>query len=365
MPLSELLVWIQTNNRSGLITINRDGSEWELVVDGRHVIGYTGPELRDNLGHIVVTSGMLTEEDLRVAYQHRREHGGTLQGAFLSQGMLTRGQLEECLRELATEAIYDLFIDLPGEFVFGPRIETGIDLDIDDEERLPLHLDVNFLLMEGARRQDEWNHIRHRFPRDDIQVEVDYDTLPPIEQLGVRERRVLASLSAGQSVSDICLEMRQPIPSVLRLIAQFAEKGGLKVLPPRQEGQTSGIRVEKIMEQSVVMLEAEQFDEAIALLEVAIRMSPTDESIRLALRDAIQAQLEDLYRSLPPVRMPVLVAEEERLRGLRLRPEERFLVQRLAAKMDIGSLVMVSSMGERDTLKTLRKLLHSGLIELR
>jgi hypothetical protein len=32
--------------------------------------------------------------------------------------------------------------------------------------------------------------------------------------------------------------------------------------------------------------------------------------------------------------------------------------------MDIGALVMVSSMSERDTLKTLRKLLHSGTIEL-
>jgi hypothetical protein len=33
--------------------------------------------------------------------------------------------------------------------------------------------------------------------------------------------------------------------------------------------------------------------------------------------------------------------------------------------MDIGNLIMVSSLNVRDTLKTLRKLLHSGIIELR
>jgi hypothetical protein len=33
--------------------------------------------------------------------------------------------------------------------------------------------------------------------------------------------------------------------------------------------------------------------------------------------------------------------------------------------MDVGSLIMVSSMSERETLKTLRRLLHGGIIELR
>ena len=90
------------------------------------------------------------------------------------------------------------------------------------------------------------------------------------------------------------------------------------------------------------ILDAQQFDEAMALLEVAVRMRPTDTQIRTALRDTIREQVEELYRMLPPVRVPTVVANEDRLRRLRLRPEERFLMNRLEAQMDVGSLIMIS-----------------------
>ncbi len=56
MPLSDLLSWVKTTARSGSLVIKRDGGEWELTLEGGQVTGYYGPELRDNLGHIVATS---------------------------------------------------------------------------------------------------------------------------------------------------------------------------------------------------------------------------------------------------------------------------------------------------------------------
>src|SRR5437667_12213338 len=100
MPLADLLTWIQTSRRTGLVTVMRDGNEWELTVEGGTVTAYSGPELRDNLGLVIVTSGMLTEEDLRPAYQLQRERGVSLHSAILAKGLLTREQLRECLTEL-------------------------------------------------------------------------------------------------------------------------------------------------------------------------------------------------------------------------------------------------------------------------
>ena len=110
MPLADLLQWVKTTHRGGTLYVQRDGHEWELTVEGGRVTAYDGPELRDYLGQIVVTSGMLTEEDLRVAYQYQRRQGGSLQNALLARGMLTHEQLQECLSELARDSIYDLFI---------------------------------------------------------------------------------------------------------------------------------------------------------------------------------------------------------------------------------------------------------------
>jgi hypothetical protein len=367
LPLSDLLQWVKTTARSGVLTVSRDGNEWELVLEGGIVKGYSGPELRDNLGHIVVTSGLLTEEDLRGALQHQRRQGGTLQHAMLARGLISPEPLQECLRELAIESIYDLFIDLPGEFVFSEQIPKGLDLGLEDHDRLPLELDVNHLLMEGARRQDEWSHVRQRFPRDDVRIRIIDDHLPPFESLGVRERRILASLSAGQSVSDICLELRAPILSVLRTLVSFEERGAIEFLPdePFAHASSPGGRLEQLMQQAEVLRQARQFDEAASLLEVVVRMRPDAERARAALKETLEEQIRDLYAALPPLKVPCLVADEGRLSRLRLRPEERFLLNRLSAQMDIGSLIMVSSLNERETLKTLKKLLHSGIIELR
>jgi len=368
MPLCDLLSWVKSMSRSGLVTLSRDGNEWELLVEGGLVTGYSGPELRENLGHIVVTSRLLTEEELRGAYQHQRQNGGSLQRAILDKGLLAPQVLQACLRELACEAIYDLFIDLPGEFVFSELIPAGLDLGLDDAvDRLPLQLDVNHLLMEGARRQDEWSSIRQRFPHDDVCVRIIDEKLPPLEKLGVRERRILASLSAGQSISDLCLELRAPILSVLRSLVAFEEQGAVEFVHSQAPEGTEGAkgRVEQLVRQAEVLRQARQFDEAASLLEVAVRMRPDADKPRLALKETVEEQLKDLYTALPPLKVPVLIADEQRIRGLKLRPEERFLLNRLSAHMDVGSLIMVSSMNERDTLKWLKKLLHSGIVELR
>lgn len=366
MPLADLLQWLKNTARSGVLTVSRDGNEWELLVEDGMVTGYSGPELRDNLGQIVVTSGLLTEEDLRTALQHQRAHGGTLQRAILARRLLAPEPLQQCLRELAIESIYDLFIDLPGEFVFSEQIPKGLDLGLEDHDRLPLELDVNHLLMEGARRQDEWSQVRERFPRDDVRIRIVDEQLPPLETLGVRDRRILASLSAGQSVSDICLELRAPVLSVLRTLVGFEQMGAVQFLaedPSHSEPHAS--RLDQLIEQAAVLRQARQFDEAASLLEVVVRMRPDAERARVALREIFEDQIRDLYAALPPLKVPVLVADEHRVGRLRLRPEERFLLNRLSAQMDVGSLIMVSSLNERETLKTLKKLLHSGIIELR
>ncbi|MCK5690696.1 DUF4388 domain-containing protein [Myxococcota bacterium] len=367
MPLSDLLTWLQTTSRSGMLTVTRDGNEWTLTIEEGRVAGYSGPELRDNLGHIVVTSGLVSEDNLRVAYQHQRDLGGSLRKALLSRHLISESGLDDVLLEMATEAIYDLFLDLPGEFVYSEQAAQAVDLDLDDDDAdtLPLSLSINHLLMEGVRRQDEWEHIRQRFPDDNIQALVIEEKVLTLPDLGVRERRILAALSEGQSVSDICFELRTPVPSVLRVMADLLDKGAVIIvrdddLPTGKEAQG---KVPELLAQAEIMSEAMQFDEAVALLDVAVRMEPADESIRQLLGEATARQLADLYQNMPPIRIPI-ISDKERLRSMPLKPDERYLLDRFGPSMDIGGLIMLSPMSERETLKTLKRLLHAGVIQL-
>ncbi|MBC7792694.1 MAG: DUF4388 domain-containing protein [Clostridia bacterium] len=364
LPLADLLSWLRSTQRSGVLTVRRDGAEWELELVNGRVKGYSGPETGTDLGQIIVTSGLITEADLRAALEHQRRNDGSLRQSIVKLGIMSPQQLDACLTELATESLYDLFLDLPGTFVFSDASERGVVITLDDdEERLTLDLDVNHLLMEGARRQDEWGHIRKRFPHDDVTVRIIDDKLSELDDLGVRELRILASLAAGQTVSDICFELRAPVPSVLRTLADLEATGAVKIIAASAKEEKSG-RFEDLMQQATTLRQAGQFDEAIAVLEAAVRMRPDSEGGRAALKETLEEQINQLYASLPPLKVPVVV-DEGRLRRMSLRPEERFLVDRLSAHMDVGSLIMVSSLNERETLKMLRKLVHSGIVELR
>lgn len=364
LPLADLLSWLRSAQRTGMLTVRRDGGEWELELESGRVASYSGPELGVDLGQIIVTSGLITEADLLAAIQHQRQADVSLRQALVTLHIMSSEQLDACLTELATESLYDLFLDLPGTFVFSDASERGVVITLDDDaERLTLDLDVNHLLMEGARRQDEWEHIRQRFPQDDVSVRIVDENLPALDKLGVREHRILASLAAGQSVSDICFELRAPVPSVLRILAELEEVGAVKISKASAKEDTGG-RFEDLMQQAQALKTASQFDEALAILEAAVRIRPDSEPGRALLKETLEEQISQLYIALPPLKVPV-VADDARLRRMSLRPEERFVVDRLSAHMDVGSLIMVSSLNERETLKLLRKLVHSGIVELR
>ncbi len=368
MPLSELLGWVQSTKRSGTVTLDRDGAEWELRLEAGRVVGYFGPEMwDDNLGHVVVTSALLAEEDLRAAMQKGRAQDRSLMLILVNEGFMSADQLQEVLRELAAESLHDMFLDLPGKFVYSDASEQGIAFDLDDFTRfVSVDLGVNELLLEGARRQDEWEAMRQRYPTENIVVTVHPEKMPPLETLPVRQRRIVASLAAGQVISDICIEMQAPMPSVLLGLSSLFKSGAVTIEegPKVDPNERDYNRINRLVEQSLLLRQSRQFDEAVSLLSAAVRMRPDAPHVRQALKEALEEQIRELYHVLPPHKIPRVVATDERMRRLKLRPDERFLVDRLAARMDIGSLIMVSSLNERETLKFLRRLDHGGIIEL-
>ena len=118
MPIADLLSWVRSSGRAGLLTVSRDSRTWELDLGAGRVMAYRGPELQEDLGHIIASSGMLTEEDLRQAYKYQRLHRGSLQQALMDLRFLSLQQLHSCVHDLALESIYDLFVDAPGDFTF-------------------------------------------------------------------------------------------------------------------------------------------------------------------------------------------------------------------------------------------------------
>ncbi|HEX7024918.1 MAG TPA: DUF4388 domain-containing protein, partial [Gemmatimonadales bacterium] len=117
---------------------------------------------RDRLGDMLLAGGMITREQLDQALALQENASGRRLGDLLVQlGALTPDGLRRLLRLQIEEAVYALFGWTSGTFSF----DAGVTPDA--EEWLD-RISPESLLLEGARRVDEWGLIEKKIPGFDL-----------------------------------------------------------------------------------------------------------------------------------------------------------------------------------------------------
>jgi tetratricopeptide (TPR) repeat protein len=117
---------------------------------------------RDRIGDILVRSGRITGEQLQKAVDLQDGERQVKIGQILvDQGAITRTELESYIRLQIEEAVYYLFTWSSGTFNF----EAGVRPEHED---FLVSINPESLLLEGARRVDEWSLIEKKIPSFDL-----------------------------------------------------------------------------------------------------------------------------------------------------------------------------------------------------
>ncbi|MCL4866802.1 MAG: DUF4388 domain-containing protein, partial [Gemmatimonadales bacterium] len=117
---------------------------------------------RDRLGEVLVKSGAVSAEELEAALTVQASEPSRRIGDLLvSRGAISPADLRRYMRTHVEEALYALFTWSTGTFTF----EAGITPDAD--ERVG-RFSPEAILLEGARRVDEWSLIERKIPSFDI-----------------------------------------------------------------------------------------------------------------------------------------------------------------------------------------------------
>src|SRR5216117_716616 len=120
-------------------------------------------EIRSNphpLGALLLRTGKITEADLARArdMQERQGDKRRLGEILVELGALTPRELERQVRFQLEEVVFEVMSWREGYFSFSEGTPT--ELPTDTVVRIP----TEALLMEGARRIDEWSRIEGRIP---------------------------------------------------------------------------------------------------------------------------------------------------------------------------------------------------------
>ena len=157
---------------------------------------------RDRIGDLLVRDGLLAQEQLTAALELQRQSPDKKLGAILiSRGFMTEQDLQLYIRMQIEEAIYHLFTWSRGNFFFeaDERPEADITVSINPET----------LLLEAARRVDEWSQIEKKIPSLDLVFEIDVARLTASDvQITTEQRRIVPLFDGARTVQEVVDESR-------------------------------------------------------------------------------------------------------------------------------------------------------------
>jgi tetratricopeptide (TPR) repeat protein len=147
---------------------------------------------RDRLGDILLKAGAITQAQLDAAISAQALHRDKRIGELLvAQGAVTRDALHAQIRLQIEEAVYYLFTWTQGTFNFEADVHP-------EEQDLLVSINPESLLLEGARRVDEWSLIEKKIPSLDLVFDLDRGKFAGSGVELPREQQVIIDLLDGR-----------------------------------------------------------------------------------------------------------------------------------------------------------------------
>ena len=163
VDLAQVFQMLALNKKVGLLSIHSPVLWKVLYFDHRGVTLYFNEHaVLDRVVVAMIRTARLSEAAAVEARSHSARHGESLQASLLAGGYLGEAELSEQLRWELAEEIYDLFFckDARFEFFEGVQQLEGRDGVVDDR----FFFNTDTVIMEAARRIDEWSYISEKIP---------------------------------------------------------------------------------------------------------------------------------------------------------------------------------------------------------
>lgn len=163
VDLAQVFQMLALNKKVGLLSIQSSEERHVLYFDERGVtVCHNAHRLLDKAVAGLVRSARLGRDALDEVRDHAARTDGSLLDGLLAGGYVERAELERQCRAELEEELYELFFHRDARFAFH---EDAAELDGHEgvvDERFFFHCDG--VIMEAARRVDEWGYIRERIP---------------------------------------------------------------------------------------------------------------------------------------------------------------------------------------------------------
>ncbi len=199
--VSDIIQLIHYQKKTGRLTVHHKGTIWTIGFEkGAIALASSDEKGMPRLGEILVRQGYLDRESLAEALRQQEDRPRPLGRVLEEMNAVSHDDIARALNFQIQETALNLFFHQEGEYMF---------------ERVPISYDTNyitpinteFVLMEGARRVDEWPAIRRIVKGANSVFSQSDAAASKKDGLSPSQQTVLAVIDGKVTVADMVLNL--------------------------------------------------------------------------------------------------------------------------------------------------------------
>lgn len=308
--LPDVFQLLTMGGKTGCLSVtDRQSFGYIYFEDGR-IIYASLLNRRDRLGDILVRENVITREQLDQAIeeQSKKRDGRRLGEILRDNDAIDEKTLQQFVKLQIEEAVYHLFTWSQGTFYFEPGQKP-------EREQILVSIDPESLLLEGARRVDEWSQIENKIKSLDVIYQLDADKSATISALNLtpEQEAILPYLDGKHSGWEMVEETALPEFEVGKALYGLATAGLVRRAGKRErlKARTEArARLDEHRNLGIAFYRTSMFDEAIRELEQVLEMEP----------EALDAEF---FLGLVALRQADLTTAEQKFRDIHKRGSGR------------------------------------------
>jgi Domain of unknown function (DUF4388) len=357
MALPDILQWIAVGQKTGTLQVERRSVKKRIIVREGLIFSSWSNDPRESLGQFLIRLRLVSEEQLFKALLAQEEKGRLIGSILVSDGILSEEDLRQALKAKAEETIYDLFLWPRGAFEF----KEG---DFPQDVLIAFETAVTPVILEGIRRVDEWQRIRAIFPTMEITFKVQGEPQGMPDPL---DRQVLSLAGSGKTMAAISLELRRSEFETAAIFFDLHARGLVAVDKVQDEAKSPDPvgAIQGLLSLAYQRLQEKRYDAAVQAYEEVLSLDRLNQHAKKGLIAAMEArQRERQLHTIPRDKVPALAVDFATLTKQNLDPQEGFVISRVNGQWDVQSILKLCPMAEDETLLIFARLIDRKLIRL-
>jgi tetratricopeptide (TPR) repeat protein len=196
--LPDVLQLLAMGKKTGCLSVTHRNNFGYIYFEKGKITYASIVNRRDRIGDMLVKAGSITPEQLQSAIDAQGKHRDKRIGDLLVElEFITRERLHDHVRIQIEEAVYLLFTWNEGTFNFEADVHP-------ERQDLLVMISPESLLLEGARRVDEWGLIEKKIPSFDMVFDADWRKLAATNlPLTSEQQAVLQHLDGRRDVTHV------------------------------------------------------------------------------------------------------------------------------------------------------------------